>query len=92
MQYLFIRISPENKKETLKFIQQKFDEMAPLFMKEFRYQFFSDALNKNYAKEQQQSKMLLFFTVLAIVIAMMGVFGLVALSTEQRTKEIGHVK
>lgn len=89
MQYLFIRISPENKKETLKFIQQKFDEMAPLFMKEFRYQFFSDALNKNYAKEQQQSKMLLFFTVLAIVIAMMGVFGLVALSTEQRTKEIG---
>ena len=44
-----------------------------IFMKEFRYQFFSDALNKNYAKEQQQSKMLLFFTVLAIVIAMMGV-------------------
>ena len=33
--------------------------------------------------------MLLFFTVLAILIAVMGVFGLVALSTEQRTKEIG---
>ena len=33
--------------------------------------------------------MLLFFTVLAIVIAMLGVFGLVALSTTQRTKEIG---
>ena len=33
--------------------------------------------------------MLLFFTVLAIIIAVMGVFGLVALSTEQRTKEIG---
>lgn len=89
MSHLFIKISPENRKETLNFIQQKFEEMAPLFIKEFRYQFFSDVLNKNYAKEQQQSRMLLFFTVLAIVIAMMGVFGLVTLSTEQRTKEIG---
>ena len=33
--------------------------------------------------------MLLFFTILAIIIAVMGVFGLVALSAEQRTKEIG---
>lgn len=89
MEYLFIKIAPERRQETLKFIQEKFLEMAPLFIKEFRYQYFSDALNKNYAKEQQQSRMLLFFTVLAIVIAMMGVFGLVALSTEQRTKEIG---
>lgn len=89
MQYLYIKIAPEHRQETLKFIQQKFEEMAPLFIKEFRYQYFSDALNKNYAKEQQQSRMLLFFTALAILIAMMGVFGLVALSTEQRTKEIG---
>lgn len=89
MQYLFIKIAPERRQETLKFIQEKFLEMAPLLIREFKYQYFSDALNKNYAKEHQQSRMLLFFTVLAIVIAMMGVFGLVALSTEQRTKEIG---
>lgn len=92
LQYVHIKIAPGHRQETLKFIQQKFEEMAirdDLFVKEFRYQFFSDALNKNYAKEQQQSRMLLFFTVLAIVIAMMGVFGLVALATEQRTKEIG---
>ncbi|WP_300703150.1 ABC transporter permease [Bacteroides sp.] len=89
IEYLFIKIAPERRQETLKFIQHKFEEMAPLFVKEFRYQYFSDALNKNYTKEQQQSRMLLFFTVLAIVIAMMGVFGLVSLSTEQRTKEIG---
>ena len=63
--------------------------MAPLFVKEFKYQFFSDALNRNYEKERQQGRMLFSFTVLAIVIAMMGVFGLVSLSTRQRTKEIG---
>ena len=92
LQYLHIKIAPEHRQETLKFIQDKYEEMAArddLIVKGFRYQFFSDALNKNYAKEQQQSRMLLFFTILAIVIAMMGVFGLVALSTEQRTKEIG---
>lgn len=89
MQNLYIKIAPEHRQETIQFIREKFHEMAPDIVKEFRYRFFSDALNKNYIKEQQQSRMLLFFTVLAIVIAMMGVFGLVALSTEQRTKEIG---
>lgn len=90
--FMYIKIAPEHKQETLKYIQAKFEEWAvrdDLFMKEFNYQFFSDALNKNYAKEQQQSQMLFFFTLIAIVIAMLGVFGLVALSTEQRTKEIG---
>lgn len=90
--FMYIKIAPEHKPETLKYIQAKFEEWAvrdDLFVKEFNYQFFSDALNKNYAKEQQQSRMLLFFTFIAIVIAMLGVFGLVTLSTEQRTKEIG---
>lgn len=86
---IHIKISPEHKQETLAFIQKKFEEMAPLFVKEFKYQFFSDALNRNYEKERQQGRMLFSFTVLAIVIAMMGVFGLVSLSTRQRTKEIG---
>lgn len=90
--YLYIKIAPDHKQETLKYIQNKFEEWSThddLFVKEFNYQFFSDSLNKNYAKEQQQSRILLFFTIIAIVIAMMGVFGLVTLSTAQRTKEIG---
>ena len=92
LQYLYIKIAPERRQQTLAFIKEKFEEFARrdnTFIKEFNYQFFSDKLNRNYARERQQSRMLLFFTVLAIVIALMGVFGLVALSTEQRTKEIG---
>ena len=92
VQYLYIKIAPERRQQTLAFIKEKFEEFAKrddAFIKEFSYQFFSDKLNQNYAREHQQSRMLLFFTVLAIVIAVMGVFGLVALSTEQRTKEIG---
>lgn len=92
VQYLYIKIAPERRQQTLAFIKEKFEEFAArddAFIKDFSYQFFSDKLNQNYAREHQQSRMLLFFTVLAIVIAVMGVFGLVALSTEQRTKEIG---
>lgn len=92
VQYLYIKIAPERRQQTLAFIQEKFEEFSmrdDTFIKEFSYQFFSDRLNQNYAREHQQGRMLLFFTVLAIIIAVMGVFGLVALSTEQRTKEIG---
>ena len=92
LQYLYIKIAPERKQQTLAFIKEKFEEFSQrdnTFIKDFNYQFFSDKLNQNYARERQQSRMLLFFTVLAIVIALMGVFGLVALSAEQRTKEIG---
>lgn len=92
LSYLYIKIAPERRQQTLAFIKEKFEEFATrdnTFIKDFSYQFFSDKLNQNYAREHQQSRMLLFFTVLAILIAVMGVFGLVALSTEQRTKEIG---
>ena len=92
LSYLYIKIAPERRQQTLAFIKEKFEEFAKrddAFIKDFSYQFFSDKLNQNYAREHQQGRMLLFFTVLAIVIAVMGVFGLVALSTEQRTKEIG---
>ena len=84
---LYIKIAPENKAETLKFLKDKYEEMRPDNV--FSYRFFSDALNRNYTHEQQLGEMFLVFTVLAIIVAMIGVLGLVALATAQRTKEIG---
>lgn len=85
--WLHIKMDGENKAETLKFLKEKYETMNP--GKVFTYQFFTDALRQNYAKEYQQNQVFMLFTILAILIAMMGVFGLVALSTQQRTKEIG---
>lgn len=85
--WIHIKITPENKAETLKFLKEKYESMHA--GRVFTYQFFTDALNQNYAREKQQSQIFLIFTILAILIAMMGVLGLVALSTQQRTKEIG---
>lgn len=85
--HLYVKITAENRTETLAFLKAKYEEMRP--NTQFNYQIFSDVLNHNYAREQQLGRMFLLFTILAIVIATMGVFGLVALSTAQRTKEIG---
>lgn len=89
---MFIKIAPENRQQTLAFIRQKYEEFSVSengFVKDFSYQFFSDSLNQNYASEYRQSRILLFFTVISIIIAVMGIFGLVSISTQQRTKEIG---
>jgi len=50
---------------------------------------FSQALEKQYKKENDLSKLVTLFTILAIVISLMGVFGLVMFETEHRRKEIG---
>ncbi|MCD8268724.1 MAG: ABC transporter permease [Parabacteroides sp.] len=85
--YMYVRISAENQAETLKFLKEKYEEACPDML--FNYRFLTDILNDHYARERQQSRMFLIFTVLAVIVAMMGVFSLVSLSTVQRTKEIG---
>ncbi len=50
---------------------------------------FNRQLAKSYYKEQNLSELITIFTVLAIIISLMGVFGLVMFETEYRRKEIG---
>lgn len=85
--HMYVRISADNQAQTLKFLKEKYEEARPNML--FNYRFLTDVLNRHYAPERQQSQMFLIFTLLAVFVAMMGVFGLIALSTVQRTKEIG---
>jgi putative ABC transport system permease protein len=55
----------------------------------FSYYFLDDRFAALYAQEQKTGQIFTLFAVLAIVIASLGLFGLVAFTTEQRTKEIG---
>ncbi len=50
---------------------------------------YNEQLAKAYYKEQNLSKLIALFTLLAIVISLMGVWGLVMFETEYRQKEIG---
>ena len=54
----------------------------------FEYHFVDDNFGKLLAKEAVLGKAIMFFTVLAILISCLGLFGLAAYTTAQRTKEI----
>ena len=51
--------------------------------------FFDEELGENYEKEQQLATTISLFTLLAIIISLMGVLGLVIFETQYRRKEIG---
>jgi putative ABC transport system permease protein len=55
----------------------------------FSYRFLDEAFNQMYVSEQRVGEIALIFSVLAILIACLGLFGLASFIAEQRTKEIG---
>jgi putative ABC transport system permease protein len=55
----------------------------------FSYSFMDDLYNKTYSAEQKTSRILNIFSALTILVACMGLFGLVTYTAEQRSKEIG---
>lgn len=55
----------------------------------FEYHFLDDDFNKLYVAEQRTATIFTLFSTLAIILACLGLFGLAAISTVQRTKEIG---
>ena len=56
---------------------------------EYKVKFFDEELGRQYRKEKQLTTMVTLFTLLAIIISLMGVFGLVMFETQYRRKEIG---
>ena len=74
----------------MKRIQTILNELDPdIAAEDFDVQLFDQTLQSQYKKEQNLSKLVTLFTILAIVISLMGVFGLVMFETEHRRKEIG---
>jgi len=55
----------------------------------FSYTFLDDNFNRLYQSEERTGKIFIIFAVLAIMIASLGVFGLITYAAEQRKKEIG---
>jgi putative ABC transport system permease protein len=85
--YFFIKISGKNIPSTLDALQALWKERVP--SKPFEYRFLDDDYNSLYVSEQRSAKVFSTFSLLAIALACMGLFGLAAFTTMQRTKEIG---
>jgi putative ABC transport system permease protein len=55
----------------------------------FEYSFMDQSFENSFRNEQKMGKVLNIFTVMAVIIACLGLYGLAAFSAEQRTKELG---
>ncbi|HWB94255.1 MAG TPA: FtsX-like permease family protein, partial [Puia sp.] len=55
----------------------------------FEYSFLDEDFQKNYVAEERLSALIRYFTVMAILISCLGLFGLASFSAEQRIREIG---
>ncbi len=55
----------------------------------FEFSFLDEDFQKNYDADNRLSAMVKYFTIMAILISCLGLFGLATFSAEQRTKEIG---
>jgi putative ABC transport system permease protein len=81
------KINATDAKPLIAQIQNKWKALAPGLP--FSYRFLDDSFDEMYRSEQRAGKIALIFSVLAIFIACLGLFGLATFIAEQRTKEIG---
>ncbi len=88
---LFVRTAPGcDFTQVRKFIGSTLAEYdASMSAGDFDIKLFDQTLQKVYDRESKLSKLITLFTILAIIISLMGVFGLVMFEAEGRRKEIG---
>ncbi|MBN2411179.1 ABC transporter permease, partial [candidate division KSB1 bacterium] len=84
---VLVRVEPANVQQSIRHIRETWEKFAAAYP--FEYSFVSEEYEKNYAGEERILTFIQYFSALAILIACMGLFGLSAYDTEQRSREIG---
>jgi putative ABC transport system permease protein len=85
--YLSVKLSSRNYSKTITTIESKWKEFTG--NKPLEYYFVDKDFEQMYSQEKQNARMAVIFSILAVFIASMGLFGLTSFAIEQRTKEIG---
>ena len=84
---LFIRLKPGDTQKTLMEVEEKWKTIVP--EEPFVFEFMDEQYDAMYNAEIRLGNVFKVFAVLAIIIACLGLFGLVSFAVEQRSKEIG---
>ena len=82
-----IKLAPGNMKERINSVKSVWKNIHP--SSSFEYEFLDEKIDNLYRQEQRMMVLFQFFGLLAIVIACLGLFGLVSFLSQQRTKEVG---
>ncbi len=87
MSYGIVRVTPSDMESTLAAIEAAWSAWEPGYP--FRYHFVDSDYQQFYEQEQRLGSLYTGFTILAIIIACLGLFGLASFVTVLRRKEIG---
>lgn len=87
MRFVFVRTREGDIRESLALIEKAWREINP--ENPFEYEFLDQDFNSQYQADEKRSQIFTAFSVLTIIIACLGLLGLAAFTTAQRTKEIG---
>ncbi|MBD3415231.1 MAG: FtsX-like permease family protein [Candidatus Aminicenantes bacterium] len=85
--YIFVRINPERIQPALQTVQSSWKQFASGYP--FEYVFLDDVFERQYQTDQRMGLIINDFTLLAIFLSCLGLFGLASYMAERRTKEIG---
>jgi putative ABC transport system permease protein len=84
---VYVKISDDNIDRTINYIETEWKKIFP--DQPFTYTFLAERFNRQFEADEKRGLIFTLFTVLAILIACLGLFGLASYTVEQRTKEIG---
>jgi hypothetical protein len=87
LNFILIRLIPEDIPDALKSVENVWNKTIPEYP--FDYFFIDEDYNNLFRAQLRLTGLLRYFTILAIVIACLGLYGLSAYSAERRTNEIG---
>lgn len=85
--FISLTVSSQNMESTINSVEKKWRTLAPGLP--FSYFFADEVYNAQYASQDRFGRLIICFATLAILISCLGLMGLSAFSTAQRTKEIG---
>ena len=86
-QFAFVKIDGSQTKEALTAIEEAYKTYSTGVP--FEYLFLDDLFDQQYTSERQLGELFSGFSLLSVVIACLGLFGLASYTTEQKAKEIG---
>ena len=84
---VIVRMSTGDISKTLSGIENRWSEISPKYP--FEYAFLDDRFGQLYVNESKQQTLTGIFSLVAVVIACLGLFGLASFAAERRTKELG---
>lgn len=84
---VFVRVQPGNVSEILASLEREWNKVVPEYP--FTFTFLDTYIQQLYQSDRQFSQLIWVFSLLTILVACLGLYGLIAFVTQLRTKEIG---